>query len=91
MATRIAFLSVVAAAAVFIAAVVSPAEVHAEKCYAPVDPKLNINNNKPGTACYRQMVKVRKLEFDPRFDCTKSIRLEWVREMEIADRMGCKL
>lgn len=91
MATRIAFSSVFAAAAIFIAAVFSPAEGHAEKCYAPVDPKLNTNNNKPGTACYRQMVKVRKLEFDPRFDCTKSIRLAWVREMEIADRMGCKL
>ncbi|MBT9455070.1 MAG: hypothetical protein IV097_00470 [Burkholderiaceae bacterium] len=63
-----------------------------EKCYpTKMDPGANRNDNKPGTACHKQVAKVRKLEFDPRFDCTKSIRQQWQRESDIADKMGCNL
>lgn len=64
-----------------------------ERCYTggKVDASYNTNDNKRGTACYRQVAKVRKLEFDPRFDCTKSIRQAWQREFDIASKMGCIL
>jgi hypothetical protein len=63
-----------------------------EECHAaPIDPSWNRNDNKRGTACYRQMQEVRKLEFDPRFDCSKEIRQRWQREMNIAIKMRCKL
>lgn len=66
--------------------------IHAEKCYEPLDPKTKpYNGNRVGTACHRQVAKVRKLEFDPRFDCTRAVRLEWVREVETARRMGCNV
>ncbi|WP_147411230.1 hypothetical protein [Pseudomonas cavernicola] len=62
------------------------------KCYpSQIDQAWNTNDNKPGTACYEQVKKVRKLEFDPRFDCAKEIRQSWQREFDIADKMGCKL
>lgn len=63
-----------------------------ERCYpSKVDPSWNRNDNKVGTACYKQVQNVRKLEFDPRFDCSKEIRQRWQREMEVAKRMNCKL
>jgi hypothetical protein len=63
-----------------------------EKCYpTKIDPSWNRNDNKPGSACYKQMAKVRKLEFDPMFDCSSEIRKSWQRELEIAERMECKL
>lgn len=63
----------------------------AEKCYpSNVDPSLNRNNNKPGTACHAQVRKVRKLEFDPQFDCSKAIRQQWEQEIAIAEKMKCK-
>jgi len=53
-----------------------------EKCYpSQVDPSWNRNDNKPGTACHRQMTKVRKLEFDPKFDCSSEIREKWEQEL----------
>lgn len=64
-----------------------------ERCYSggKVDARYNTNDNKRGTACYRQVAKVRKLEFDPRFDCSKAIREAWQREFDIAAKMGCIL
>jgi hypothetical protein len=63
-----------------------------EKCYPQkVDPSWNRNDNKPGTACHKQVQKVRKLEFHPNFDCSKEIRQQWEREYDIAKRMKCTL
>ena len=64
---------------------------HAANNLGEVDSSWNTNNNKPGTPCFKQMAKVRKLEFDPRFETTKAIRVEWSREMDVARRMGCEL
>ena len=67
-------------------------EKEKEECYSPqIDQSWNVNDNKPGTACYIQVQKVRKLEFDPRFDCSIEIRQRWQREFDIADKMKCKL
>lgn len=82
---------VAALASAFVLAVTLNAPSYAEKRYAPVDPSWNTNNNKPGTPCHKQMSKVRKLEFDPRFDSTKAIREEWAREMAVARQMNCQL
>lgn len=63
-----------------------------EKCYPQtIDPSWNRNDNKPGTACHKQMQKVRKLEFDPNFDCSKEIRQQWQLELDIAEKMKCNL
>ncbi len=63
-----------------------------KKCYRDdIDPKWNRNDNKPGTECYKQMQKVRKLEFSPEFNCSKAIRLRWEREIKIAEMMKCNL
>ena len=56
-----------------------------------IDPRWNTNDNKPGTACHRQVAKVRKLEFHPNFECDKSLRQQWEREYKLAERMGCTL
>jgi hypothetical protein len=56
-----------------------------------IDPSWNRNDNKPGSACHKQVAVVRKLEFDPKFECDKQIRLKWQREFKIAEQMGCKL
>lgn len=67
-------------------------EIAAADCTGEkIDPRWNVNENKPGSACHRQVEKVRKLEFDPRFECDKSIRQQWQREYQVAERMGCKL
>lgn len=66
---------------------VAQAECKGEK----IDPSWNRNDNKPGTACHRQVAKVRKLEFHPDFECNKSLRQEWARELKIAEQMGCVL
>lgn len=67
-------------------------EKEKEKCYpSQVDQSWNVNDNKRGTACYKQVQKVRALEFDPRFDCSTEIRQRWQREFDIADKMKCKL
>lgn len=82
-------------ASVCIFFLVAPAQSSGEedgKCYpSQVDQRWNTNDNKPGTACYEQVKKVRKLEFDPRFDCSMEIRRRWQLEFDIADKMNCKL
>lgn len=60
------------------------------KCPSSIDPSWNVNNNKAGSACYRQVQKVRKLEFDPLFECSKEIRQRWQLEMDIAVKMNCE-
>lgn len=66
---------------------VAGAECKGEK----LDPSWNRNDNKPGTACHRQVAKVRKLEFHPNFECDKNIRQQWEREFKVAEKMGCTL
>jgi len=77
---------------IFLATFAQGSEKEKEKCYpSQVDQSWNVNDNKRGTACYKQVQKVRALEFDPRFDCSKEIRQRWQREFDIADKMKCKL
>lgn len=61
----------------------------AQKCQSTVDPSWNTNPNKKGTACHAQVAKVRQLEFHPNFECDKSIRERWEREMAVAMKMKC--
>ncbi|MNQ64492.1 hypothetical protein D3C85_789170 [compost metagenome] len=76
----------------FLATSAQGSEKEKEKCYpSQVDQSWNVNDNKRGTACYKQVQKVRALEFDPRFDCSTEIRQRWQREFDIADKMKCKL
>ena len=56
-----------------------------------IDSSWNTNDNKPGSACHKQVAVVRKLEFDPKFECDKQLRLKWQREYKVAEQMGCKL
>jgi hypothetical protein len=49
------------------------------------------NNNPKGSECYKKVAQIRKLEADPRFDTTKSIRQDWQRKVEEASRLKCKL
>lgn len=82
----------VLAGTVLIVTFANPSGKEIEKCYSSViDQNWNTNDNKYGTDCYKQVQKVRKLEFDLRFDCSKEIRLRWQREFDIADKMKCKL
>jgi hypothetical protein len=75
-------------AAVMLATVTAAfAECKGEK----IDPSWNTNDNKPGSACHKQVATVRKLEFDPNFECDKQLRLKWQREYKVAEQMGCKL
>ncbi len=77
---------------IFLATSAQCSEKEKEKCYpSQIDQSWNVNDNKRGTACYKQVQKVRKLEFDPRFDCSTEIRQRWQREFDIADKMKCKL
>lgn len=66
--------------------------VGADKCYpTKLDPSWNQNHNSKGSACHKQVTKVRKLEFDPRFDCSEMIRKKWQAEYDIAMKMKCNL
>ena len=49
------------------------------------------NDNPPGTACYRAVQDVRKLDNNPDFDCDASIRQRWSQAVEYARRLGCTL
>lgn len=80
---RVVFVSAIAIATVTTAF----AECKGEK----IDSSWNTNHNKPGSACHKQVAKVRKLEFDPNFECDKQLRQRWQREYSIAEQMGCKL
>lgn len=79
------------AGTVLIVTFAKPSEKKIEECHSSViDQSWNANDNKYGADGYNQVQKVRKLEFDPRFDCSKEIRLRWQREIDIADKMKCK-
>ena len=50
---------------IFLATTAQCSEKEKEKCYSSqIDQSWNVNDNKRGTACYKQVQKVRKREFD---------------------------
>lgn len=57
---------------------------------AAEDP-FDANNNPPGSACFKKVAEIRKLEKDPKFDSNKPMRQRWQRLVDEADRMKCKL